>query len=205
MTNTFIISEAKLRQFTDINNNVDSELLKNAVRVAQDIHLQRITGTLLYNQILSYIDNSTLTGDYETLVNDYIQDFLLFSAYYEALEAIYIRPRNNGLIKPTGGDNSVDVDVKVYNMKRQSVENKSEYYAERLANYLVENQTTFPELNQANKLYEQWPDYGVQYRSPIAFKYQTKGLHYQQARAAGLRIADSKYPQFPWGSNIDNV
>ena len=40
----------------------------------------------------------TLTGDYKTLVDDYIQDFLLYAAYYETLEAIYIRPRNNGLI-----------------------------------------------------------------------------------------------------------
>ena len=34
MTDVFIISEANLRQFTDLNNNVDSELLKNAIREA---------------------------------------------------------------------------------------------------------------------------------------------------------------------------
>ena len=205
MTDTFIISEAKLREFTDMNINVDSELLKNAVRVAQDISLQRIIGTLLYEKILSDIDASTLTGAYKTLVDGYIQDFLLFAAYYEALEYIYLRPRNNGLLKPTGGDNSVDVDRSIYNMKRQSVENKMEYYGERLANYIAENQSTFPELNSASKLYEQWPDYGVQYRSPIAFKYQNRAAHYEQARKAGLRIADSKYPQFPWGSDINKL
>ena len=37
MTTTLIISEAKLRQFTDLNDSVDTELLKNAVRTAQDI------------------------------------------------------------------------------------------------------------------------------------------------------------------------
>jgi hypothetical protein len=42
MTDVFIISEENLRQFTDINNNVDSKLLKNAVREAQDIEIQRI-------------------------------------------------------------------------------------------------------------------------------------------------------------------
>ena len=102
MTTTFIISEAKLRQFTDVNNNLDTELIKNSVREAQDIALQRIIGTKLYNKILSDINADTLTGDYKTLVDDYIQDFLLYAAYYEALEAIYIRPRNNGLLTPTG-------------------------------------------------------------------------------------------------------
>ena len=47
MTNTFLISEAKLREFTDIANNVDSALIKNAIRESQDISLQRIIGTLL--------------------------------------------------------------------------------------------------------------------------------------------------------------
>ena len=204
MTTTFIISEAKLRQFTDINDNLDTALIKNAVREAQDISLQRIIGTKLYNKILSDIDASTLTGDYKTLVDDYIQDFLLYAAYYEALEAIYIRPRNNGLLTPTGGENSIEVDRTRFNQKRQSVENKMEFYAERLANYINEEQALFPELNSANKLYEQWPDYGTQYRSPIVFTRNAKrGAHYEQAKEAGLRITDSKYKQFPWGSNVE--
>ncbi|MGY8867225.1 MAG: hypothetical protein ACKVJK_16635, partial [Methylophagaceae bacterium] len=56
MTNTLIISEAKLRQFTDLNDYVDTELLKNAVRTAQDIAIQRVLGTKLYKSILAQID-----------------------------------------------------------------------------------------------------------------------------------------------------
>ena len=203
MTDTLIISEAKVRQFTDINDAVDSALIKNNVRTAQDIHLQRIIGTKLYQKIMSDIDASTLTGDYLTLVNDYIQDFLLYATYYETLESIYLRPRNNGLLQPTGGENSIEVDRGIYEMKRQSVENKMEYYADRLSNYISDEENLFPELNTNNKLYEQYPDYSTQYRSPIVFSYKSKrGAHYKQAREAGLRITDSKYKQFPWGSDI---
>ncbi len=207
MTNTFLISEAKLRQFTDINDNVDTELLKNAVRVGQDIELQRVIGTNLYQSLLTQVDAGPVwsTPNYETLVNGYIQDFLLYAAYYEALEAIYLRPRNNGLLTPTGGENSVNADRSLYDMKRQSVNNKMQYYGERLSNYIAEEQALFPELNSANKIYEQWPDYGIQYRSPVAFKYQNRAAHYQQAKEAGLRIADSKYKQFPFGSDINNL
>jgi len=56
MTNTFIISEAKIRQFTTLNDNVDTSLIKNGIRVAQDVHLQRIIGTKLYKSLLSQID-----------------------------------------------------------------------------------------------------------------------------------------------------
>lgn len=204
MTSTFIISEAKLRQFTDINNSVDTELIQNAVREAQDIHLQRIIGTKLYNKILSEIDADTLADPYLTLVTGYIQDFLLYAAYYEALEVVFIRSRNNGLLTPTGGENSINVDRTLFNQKRQSIENKMEYYAERLANYIAEEEAQFPELNSNTKLYEQPADYSIQYRSPIVFNYKAKrGAHYYEAKKAGLRITDSRYNQFPWGSNVE--
>ena len=110
MTDVFIISEANLRQFTDLNNNVDSELLKNAIREAQDIELQRILGTKLYNKIKADIKTNTLTGNYEVLVLDWVQNALLYEAYYYALEDIYLRPRNNGLLIPQGGENSAAPD-----------------------------------------------------------------------------------------------
>ena len=196
-TQVFLISETKLREFTDINNNVDTELLKNGIREAQDIHLQRLTGTALYQKLLTDVSGSTLSGNYQYLVDTYIQDQLLYAAYYECLEAIYIRPRNNGLLTPTGGDNSREVDLQVYNMKSESVKNKMEWYAERLVNYLIESQNLFPELNQNNFLYQQNPDYGSQFRSPIVFRDAVRGSHLKQAIRTGLPITDSRYPQFP--------
>ena len=204
MTSTFILSEAKFREFTDVNDSLDTALIKNAIREAQDIHLQRIIGTKLYNKILSDIDASSLTGDYETLVNDYIQDFLLYAAYYETLEAIYIRPRNNGLLTPTGGENSIEVDRSLFNVKRQSVENKMEFYAEKLSQYISENENTFPELSENNKAYEQNPDYSTQYRSPVVFNRNVKQAgNYKWAKAAGLRVTNSAYNQYPWGSDVE--
>ena len=204
MTSTFILSEAKFREFTDVNDSLDTSLIKNGIREAQDIHLQRIIGTKLYNSILSKIDASTLTGDYQTLVDDYIQDFLLYAAYYETLEAIYIRPRNNGLLTPTGGENSIEVDRSLFNVKRQSVENKMEFYAQKLSQYISENEATFPELSENNKAYEQNPDYSTQYRSPIVFNKNVKQAgNYQWAKEAGLRVTNSAYNQYPWGSDVE--
>jgi hypothetical protein len=176
MTTTFIISEANLRQFTDINNNVDSELLKNAIRESQDIELQRLLGTKLYNKILEDIKTNTLSGVYEVLVLEWVQNFLLYAAYYYALEDIYLRPRNNGLLIPTGGENSEKADGTWYNRKRQSVENKKEFYGERLTNYLIQKQGLYPELNSNVELQQMYPDFGVQYKSPIIFKIKNRNL-----------------------------
>jgi len=202
MTTTLIVSEEKLRQFTDINDNLDSKLIKNAVREAQDIYLQRLTGTSLYERILADIDADILSGDYQTLVDDFIQPMLIYASYWEALDAVYMRPRNNGLLTPTGGENSEKVDGTWYNRKREAAKNKMDYYAERLTNYLIQNQNEFPELNDNGPFWKQYPDYGTQYRSPVVFNRRTRSWHFGEAQAAGLRMADSRYPQFPWGSNI---
>jgi hypothetical protein len=198
MTNTFLISETKLRQFSDINNNVDTELLRNAVREAQDIEIQRIIGTLLYDSLMTQVDNGSFTNaNYETLVNDYLQNALLYWAYYYALEDIMIRPRNNGVLVPTGGENSIEADKYYYNTKRQSVKNKAEFYSEKLTNYIITNTNLFPETQQTTQLYEQLPDFGVQYGSPFVFANAGYAPHLRGAIDAGIALSDSRFPYLP--------
>jgi len=197
MTTVQLISEAKIREFTDMNNNVDSKLIVNAIRESQDIDLQRLLGTLLYDQILSDVQNNTLTGVYQSLVDDYIQNFLLYATYYYTLEYIYMRPRNNGLLTPTGGDNSESVDRSMYNVKRQSVQNKREFYAEKLTDYLIENQNSYPEISQNVLLYQQVADFGEQYKSPIVMKYNTYSPHLKNLLKMGFKTYDIRYPYLP--------
>lgn len=197
MTDTLLISWTKVKQYTDVNNSLDADLIKNAIREAQDIDLQRIIGTLLYQKLISEVQADTLTGAYKTLVDDYIQDMLLYAAYYNVLENTFIRTRNNGLLTPQGGENSASVDKATYEMKRTSVRNKFEYYADRLSKYLVETQDSFPELTQNTLLYQQIPDYASQYRSPIIFNQNTRARYFDFAKRAGLPIVDSAYPQYP--------
>ena len=197
MTTVQLISEAKIREFTDMNNNVDSKLIVNAIRESQDIDLQRLLGTLLYDKILSDVQSNTLTGAYQSLVDDYIQNFLLYATYYYTLEYIYMRPRNNGLLTPTGGDNSESVDRSMYNVKRQSVQNKREFYAEKLTDYLIENQNTYPEISQNVLLYQQVADFGEQYKSPIVMKYNTYSPHLKNLLKMGFRVYDQRYPYLP--------
>jgi hypothetical protein len=200
MTDTLIISEVKLRSFTDLNNNVDDKLLTTAIQVAQDIYLQRLISTALYQKIMNDIDNNTLSGNYLTLVDDFIVPYLIYSSYWEALEYVYMRPRNNGLLTPTGGENSANVDQRLFEKKRQLADNKSQFYGNRLTQYLIQNENLFPEIQQNAEFWKQYPDYQTGYRSPFVFSRWNQWA--RQANAAGMRMADSKYPYMPYGSNV---
>lgn len=194
MTQTFLISEAKIREYTDIDNNVDTALIKNGIRESQDIELQRMLGTLLYNKIINEVANGTISGNYKSLLDDYIQNFLLYAAYYYILDSIYLRSRNNGLLTPNGGENSDVANKQLYDMKRQSTHNKMEFYAQKLRDYLIEEEALFPELTQSNKLYEQYPDYDEQYGTPFVFR---KDGYEQEAIRRGMRTYDIRYKQYP--------
>ena len=199
MTNTFLISEVKLREYTDLDNNIDTALIKNAIREAQDIRLQSIIGTLLYEKIMDLVDSGDISlsenAKYKTILDNYIQDYLIYAAYWYSLDAIYLRSRNNGLIQPNGGENSDAVDRSLYNLKRQSVEKKMEFYAEKLTEYIIEENTQYPELNDSNKLYEQQPDYTNKYGSPFVFGRQGKTAEAFVKR--GYRVYDSSRKQYP--------
>ena len=201
MTTTLLISEVKVREYTDINESLDDSLIKNAIREAQDISLQRVIGTLLYNSLLSMVSGGTINdagnSDYKTLLDDYIQDMLLYASYYNILENTFIRTRNNGLLTPQGGENSAAVDRQVFEMKRTSVQSKFEYYSDRLSRYIVEKQANFPELSNSTYLYEQVPDFASQYRSPIVFTGSTRARYLNLAKKTGLPIVDSAFPQYP--------
>ena len=205
MTTTFLISEAKLREFTGIDNNIDTALIKNAIREASDIELQRLLGTLLYDKILDLVANDTIgdTGNavYKTLLDDYIQDVLIYAAYYYALDDIYLRSRNNGLLTPNGGENSDVATKQLYDMKRGSVKNKMEFYAQKLRDYLIEEEGSYPELNASNKLYEQDPDYDTQYGSPFVFR---RNGYATEAFERGIPVYDKKYKQYPWAYSYNN-
>lgn len=193
-TTTLLISEEAVRNFTDINTAVDSALLRNNIRVAGDYWLQNTIGTLLYRKIITEVVANTLVNPYKFLLEEYIQDFLLYAAYYETLESIYIRPRNNGLLKATGGENSTDVDFTLYNTKRQSVKQKMDYYNTKLTEYLIEEEVLFPELNASNKLYNNPPDYSGKNANPFVTR---KNQLADEFAKRGYRVYDSSRKQYP--------
>lgn len=192
MQNIILLSEARLKAFTDLNDYVDPDLLKSAIREAQILYLTNVLGTRLYNKIMDDVEAGTLATDYKNLIDDYILDYLLYATYYVALEYIWLRPRNNGLLQPQGGDNSTSVDMQIYDKKRRSVENKLEYFGERLVTHLCFNTEKFPEYSQA--VNDEIPaDQKTQYGTPFVFRDKVPEL----VEKMGLKVVNSRYPYLP--------
>ena len=133
-----LISEIKLKNFTNINKNVDMDVLKAEVQIAQDIDLQTIIGTKFYNHLLSQVSSTgnTFNADETTLVNDYIQPYLIQTAYFNAIPHIMYRTMNNGITQGTM-ENAESVNIETMKYLRGIQKSRADFYMTRLQDYLL--------------------------------------------------------------------
>lgn len=150
MSYVLFISEAKLKDSTAINLNVDVNLLLPYVRQAQKLYVETKLGTDLTQKLKDLITAGTIgnVGNeaYKSLVDDYIGDMLPNWAFYHAIPFLRFKIENGNIYSKTSETgNSLSTEEAQH--LREEVRNTAEYYTERLIDYVTNNTTSFPEYN----------------------------------------------------------
>ena len=78
MATALFITTNDLKRNTIVDGNVDIDKFIQFIKIAQEIHIQNYLGGSLYNKISDEIIAGTLSGDYLTLVQDYLKDMLIY-------------------------------------------------------------------------------------------------------------------------------
>jgi len=146
MAYVLFISEAKLKDSTAINLNVDVELLLPYVRQAQKLYVETKLGTDLTDKLKAEITAVTLTGAYKTLVDDYIGDMLPNWAFYHAIPFLRFKIENGNIYSKTSETGNALSTEEAQHL-REEVRNTSEYYTERMIEYVTNNTSSFPEYS----------------------------------------------------------
>jgi len=172
-----LISETKLKAFTNINKNVDMDVLKAEVQIAQDIDLQTILGTLFYQHLLDQVSSTgnTFSADEKTLVDDYVQPYLIQTAYFNAIPQIMYRTMNNGITSGTM-ENASAVDIETMKYLRSIQKQRADFYSQRLLDYLLmgRGQNKFPQYNTASTIDGMIPDRTQKYNNGIFLRHVTR-------------------------------
>ena len=146
MAYVLFISEEKLKDSTAINLNVDTNLLLPYVRQAQKLYVEPKLGTQLYDALKTKITGSSLTGAYQTLVDEYIGDMLPNWAFYHAIPFLRFKIENGNIFSKTSETgNSLSTEEAQH--LREEVRNTAEYYTERMIEYITNNTSSFPEYS----------------------------------------------------------
>lgn len=172
-----LISEVKLKNFTSINKNVDMDVLKANVQICQDIDLQTIIGTKFYNHLCSQVTatGNTFNADEKTLVDDYIQPFLLQQSYFRAMPNIMYRTMNNGITQGVM-ENATTVDIETFKYLRNVQKQTADFYMTRLQDYLLigRGQNKFPDYVTQSTIDGMIPDRSQKYMNGIALRHSTR-------------------------------
>ncbi len=156
MPTALFIKREDIVRNTVISGNVDTDKFIQFIKVAQEIHLQNYTGTKLYDKISNDILNNTLSGNYLSLVTDYLQPMLIHFAMTEYLPFAAFTVANGGVYKHTSENatNAEKIEVDYLVEKERTI---AKYYTERFIDYMSFNQSLFPEYN-ANVNEDIYPD-----------------------------------------------
>jgi hypothetical protein len=138
-----LITPAFLKANSRFDANVTDVVLRDCIRTAEDIYLMPKLGSQLCQAVSDKVENNTLSGTYETLLEDYISPALLKYAHYEYLCQTF-KIKNKGNVKENSA-NSVPADKDDIFVNKSHILDTAEFYSGLLINYLVENSSSFPE------------------------------------------------------------
>jgi len=145
MAQVLLVRRQDILKLTPINGNVDTDKITPFIKSAQDIHIQDILGTKLFEKLIDGVQNDNLTADYNTLLVTYVQpvlchlaaaDFYLFHGYEIANGGIFRHQSENST---TPSKNEIDALV-------QRQKDIGDHYRRRLLDFLnFEAPSKYPE------------------------------------------------------------
>jgi hypothetical protein len=140
--NILLISENKLKNFSDIDANVTSSVLLPFIGVVQQTKLEYIIGSRYYRTLLTQVSGSTLTNINNNFLQYFVQPMLIWAAYAECLPSIFMRIKNNGIVN--GAENTVTIKEMEYMQTR--ADDRSQFFEQRMIEELVFNSNNYPEV-----------------------------------------------------------
>jgi len=140
--NVLLISETKIKNFSDIDQNVTSAVLLPFISVVQQTKLEYIIGGKYYKQLLDGVINSNLSTNDTNFLEYFAQPLLIWAAYAECLPSIFMRIKNNGIV--TGAENTVTIKEMQYMQTR--ADDRSQFFEQRMIEQIIWNSNLYPSV-----------------------------------------------------------
>ena len=146
MSQALFVSANRLKRDTAIGDSIDDDLIRPYVYMAQQRWILPVLGTKLYDKISADIDAGTVTGDYETLLNDYIIPSTVQYSFVQLVPFLRLRFVNNAVVVMNSEQSSAATYDDLKPLMDQALD-MATFYRERLIDYICNNSTLFPEYN----------------------------------------------------------
>lgn len=143
-----LISEQRVKQYTNLDNNVRMEEITPFIIQSQDLQLQPRLGTKFFNRLKSGVINGDLTAAEKELLNEYISPMLAHYSLYMMLPGLKYKLVEKGIVSGTS-EETAPTSLQELEYLRQATLDTAQFYDERLHEYLHDLPSgTFPEYTQ---------------------------------------------------------
>ena len=139
-----LISEEKIKSFTDVNENVYVSDLIPGIITTQDLDLQNILGSKFYDGLKARVLAGTQTADETVLLDSYIAPYLLNQGVWRILPNIRFKLLNKSVLAPNS-ETATSITLEEFQYLRNEQQQTAIFYGERLRHYLVEYSNLFTE------------------------------------------------------------
>ena len=157
MSQALLITRKDIVQFTVIGGNVDTDKFIQNIKYAQDAKLEPLIGKALLAKLEDDVITGTLAGDYLTLVNDYIKDYLTYAAASDYIKLANFSVSNGG-VSSYEPDNGNSASFTAIDRLVNDTEKKADFYGQRLIQYLKDNRANFSEYEypKTDSIFNGW-------------------------------------------------
>lgn len=142
MRNTLLVNINRLKKDSYIDVNVDDNTIRVAALAIQDIIIERVTGTCLFDilsdMVCSGAINNPCNSVYKELLDSYLFPIFSYGILSEINIPLSLKTRNAGVIRNNDDSltqTSLD-DIKYLN---QLYRNKADFYINRAVNFICCN------------------------------------------------------------------
>ena len=144
------VTENYLKSFAPISRNVDINEVIPHLETTELINTRELVGKPLYDDLKTKFINQTLDANEMVLV-DLLKRSITYRATAECIPFLTMKITAKGGQK-LRGDYSESIGLNELKYLKAELENKAEYYEQRVVEYLCKNSKYFPLFNTADDI-----------------------------------------------------
>lgn len=152
MPEVLLINRDDIMRISALKGNLDEDKILPHIKTAQDIHIQPVIGTKLLEKLKTLVEANELDAagneNYKELVYVYLTPTEVFYTLWDAMPFLQYEIANGGVFQHLSENSNPPSDETVQ-MLVQKFKDKAEFYGLRMTEYLCDNQSDFPELNDS--------------------------------------------------------
>jgi len=182
MNQVLFVSEAKLKENTDVLENVDTKFIRNAILKVQRTKCLGVLGSDLYDKISNLIINGTISDPansvYKNLLDNELQQATMAFATAELFTTVSYKLTTKGALQ-FNNENSTALDLDTIKYMVGRNEDQGEYWLVRMRSYCTQFAKTGQLPEYQNPDYNDDRTIGPDRRVPWYNKMYLKGRPYE--------------------------